>query len=85
MAAYQHNPHMVLGTPTLFIDGAVHRRGYDPPHLLAALATSSPGRVGTGHLLTPQNATMVVIDYQPSQFAAVRSMDPACSRTSNRQ
>jgi nicotinamidase-related amidase len=27
------------------------------------------------HLLTPQNAVMVVIDYQPSQFAAVRSMD----------
>jgi protein-disulfide isomerase len=30
----------VLGTPTLFIDGVVHRRGYDPPTLLAALATS---------------------------------------------
>lgn len=28
------------------------------------------------HLLTPQNAALVVIDYQPSQFAAVRSMDP---------
>ena len=28
------------------------------------------------HLLTPDNATLVVIDYQPSQFAAVRSMDP---------
>jgi Na+:H+ antiporter, NhaA family len=28
----------VLGTPTLFIDGVVHRRGYDPPALLAALA-----------------------------------------------
>jgi protein-disulfide isomerase len=27
----------VLGTPTLFIDGVVHRRGYDPPTLLAAL------------------------------------------------
>ena len=30
----------VLGTPTLFIDGVVHRRGYDPPALLAALAAS---------------------------------------------
>ena len=30
----------VLGTPTLFIDSGVHRRGYDPPALLAALATS---------------------------------------------
>jgi protein-disulfide isomerase len=28
----------VVGTPTLFIDGAVHRGGYDPPTLLAALA-----------------------------------------------
>jgi protein-disulfide isomerase len=28
----------VLGTPTLFIDGAVHRGGYDPSTLLAALA-----------------------------------------------
>jgi nicotinamidase-related amidase len=27
------------------------------------------------HLLTPQNAAVAVIDYQPSQFAAVRSMD----------
>ena len=27
------------------------------------------------HLLTPQNAALLVIDYQPSQFAAVRSMD----------
>ena len=30
----------VLGTPTLFIDGVVHRAGYDPAALLAALATS---------------------------------------------
>ena len=30
----------VLGTPTLFIDGVAHRGGYDPPTLLAALATS---------------------------------------------
>jgi nicotinamidase-related amidase len=29
----------------------------------------------TDHLLTPQNSALVVIDYQPSQFAAVRSMD----------
>ena len=28
----------VLGIPTLFIDGVVHRRGNDPPTLLAALA-----------------------------------------------
>ena len=28
-------------------------------------------------LLTPQNSALIVIDYQPSQFAAVRSMDRA--------
>jgi len=28
----------VLGTPTLFIGGVVHRGGYDPPALLAVLA-----------------------------------------------
>jgi nicotinamidase-related amidase len=27
------------------------------------------------HLLTPQNAALIVIDYQPSQIAAVQSMD----------
>jgi protein-disulfide isomerase len=27
----------VFGTPTLFIDGSVHRDGYDPPILLAAM------------------------------------------------
>jgi protein-disulfide isomerase len=32
----------VLGTPTLFIDGVVHRGGYDPPTLLAALAQDRP-------------------------------------------
>ncbi len=29
----------MLGTPTLFMGGAVHRGGYDPPTLLAALAS----------------------------------------------
>jgi protein-disulfide isomerase len=32
----------VLGTPTLFIDGVVHRGGYDPLTQLAALAHQSP-------------------------------------------
>ena len=27
------------------------------------------------HLLTPQNAALFVVDYQPSQIAAVKSMD----------
>ena len=27
------------------------------------------------HLLTPQHAALLVIDYQPSQIAAVQSMD----------
>jgi nicotinamidase-related amidase len=30
---------------------------------------------GADHLLTPENAALVVIDYQPSQVQAVRSMD----------
>jgi nicotinamidase-related amidase len=29
------------------------------------------------HLLSPQNAALLVIDYQPSQFAGVRSIDQA--------
>ncbi len=32
------------------------------------------------HLITPQNAALVLIDYQPSQFATVRSMDEALLR-----
>jgi nicotinamidase-related amidase len=27
------------------------------------------------HLITPQNAALVLIDYQPAQVASVRSMD----------
>ena len=27
------------------------------------------------HLIAPQNSAMVLIDYQPSQIAAVRSMN----------
>jgi nicotinamidase-related amidase len=38
--------------------------------------TSAPIRDQLGdHLITPQNAALVVIDYQPSQFATIRSMD----------
>jgi nicotinamidase-related amidase len=37
---------------------------------------SAPVRDQLGdRLITPQNAALVVIDYQPSQFATVRSMD----------
>ena len=37
---------------------------------------SAPIRDPVGdHLLTPQNAALLLIDYQPSQFAGVRSMD----------
>jgi nicotinamidase-related amidase len=39
--------------------------------------TSAPVRDQlSDHLLTPQNAALVLIDYQPSQLGAVRSMDP---------
>ncbi|MDX6539025.1 MAG: hypothetical protein QOI71_635 [Gaiellales bacterium] len=38
---------------------------------------SAPIRDQVGdHLLTPQNAALVLIDYQPSQIATSRSMDP---------
>lgn len=39
---------------------------------MASLPVSDP--VGD-HLLTPQNSALVVIDYQPFQFAGVRSID----------
>ena len=40
--------------------------------------TSAPVRDPLAdHLLTPQNAAFLFIDYQPSQLAAIRSMDPA--------
>jgi nicotinamidase-related amidase len=29
------------------------------------------------HLVTPENAAFLLIDYQPSQLATIRSMDPA--------
>ena len=39
--------------------------------------TSLPTRDPAGdHLLTPKNAALVLIDYQPPQFSAVRSIDP---------
>jgi nicotinamidase-related amidase len=40
--------------------------------------TSAPVRDPIAdHLITPQNAALLLIDYQPAQIAAVRSMDPA--------
>src|SRR6266699_2594020 len=42
----------------------------------AAPMTSAPVRDPVAdHLLTPQNAALLLIDYQPSQLAGVRSMD----------
>ena len=46
---------------------------------------SAPVRDQLGdHLITPQNAALVVIDYQPSQFAGVRSMDRAIGHAKKR-
>jgi hypothetical protein len=40
--------------------------------------TSAPVRDPLNdHFLTPQNAAFLFIDYQPSQLATIRSMDPA--------
>ena len=42
-------------------------------------ATTRPGTIArdpiADHLITPQNSAMLLIDYQPSQLAGVRSMD----------
>jgi nicotinamidase-related amidase len=44
----------------------------------AALMTSAPVRDPIAdHLLTPENAAFLFIDYQPAQLAAVHSMDHA--------
>jgi nicotinamidase-related amidase len=44
--------------------------------MATAAPVSSPIRDQVGdHLLTPKNSALLVIDYQPSQVAAVRSMD----------
>src|SRR5689334_8742800 len=39
------------------------------------MASESPRDPLTDHLLTPENAALVVIDYQPSQVQTVTSMD----------
>jgi hypothetical protein len=40
--------------------------------------TSAPVRDPIAdHLITPQNAALLLIDYQPAQLAAIRSMDHA--------
>jgi nicotinamidase-related amidase len=39
--------------------------------------TSAPNRDPVAdHLITPQNAALILIDYQPAQVASIRSMDP---------
>ena len=39
--------------------------------------TSAPVRDPVAdHLITPQNAALILIDYQPAQVASIRSMDP---------
>src|SRR6185295_17027794 len=40
------------------------------------MASSTKRDPVADHLITPQNAALLLIDYQPSQIAAVRSMDP---------
>jgi nicotinamidase-related amidase len=40
--------------------------------------TSAPVRDPLAdHLITPENAALLLIDYQPAQLAAIRSMDPS--------
>ena len=40
-----------------------------------AMSTSAIRDPIADHLITPQNSALILIDYQPSQVAAVRSMD----------
>src|SRR5215467_6292785 len=61
---------------------AAHLDGhYIRPHPMllregAAPMTSAPIRDPlSGHLITPQNAAFLLIDYQPSQLAGIHSMD----------
>src|SRR3984957_20095795 len=50
--------------------------GAPPPFWRGPHMTSEPIRDPvTDHLLTPQNAALVVIDYQPSQIAVVSSIE----------
>jgi Isochorismatase family len=47
-----------------------------PRYEKVPLMTSAPVRDPLAdHLITPENAAFLFIDYQPSQLAAVRSMD----------
>jgi nicotinamidase-related amidase len=46
----------------------------------SSLRSVAPANGLADHLITPQNAAFVLIDYQPSQFATVRSMDEALLR-----
>ena len=58
------------------------REAADDKNVLVHGAGTARLAIGAGaldelelHLLTPQNAALAVIDYQPSQFAGVHSMD----------
>ena len=42
---------------------------------MSASVTATRRDPRADHLITPENAALIVIDYQPSQVAAVRSMD----------
>jgi len=43
--------------------------------MATAVAATSVRDPLADHLLTPQNSVLILIDYQPSQLSAVRSMD----------
>jgi nicotinamidase-related amidase len=53
--------------------------GHTNPHYREVFPmTSAPVRDPLDdHLITPENAAFLFIDYQPSQLATIRSMDPA--------
>src|ERR1700694_1277541 len=62
-------------------DGDSHHQNATRIDLKEEPMASAPVRDQVGdHLVTPQNAALVLIDYQPSQFGTVRSMDEGLLR-----
>src|SRR6202140_5181864 len=51
--------------------GCIRERDFEG----ALMSTGTRRDPHADHLITPENAALIVIDYQPSQVAAVRSMD----------
>src|ERR1700759_672704 len=56
------------------VEGANPCRDDEMENAMTSLPVRDPV---ADHLITPENSMLIVIDYQPTQFSSVRSMDPA--------